>query len=129
MTGGQYERDVGVIVDSICSYIESIALVPGSGDGLDAWILDVDDTCISNLMYYSGKRYGCEPFDPQGFKAWALSGRCTAVPGVLRLFLKLIAAGFKVFLITGRDEETLGQATALNLQAQGFFAYHRLILR
>lgn len=71
----------------------------------------------------------CEPFDPAGFKSWALSGRCSANPDVLRLFVKLIAAGFKVFLVTGRDEETLGQATIRNLHNQGFFAYHRLILR
>ncbi|XP_057804414.1 acid phosphatase 1 isoform X5 [Salvia miltiorrhiza] len=126
MMGGQYERDLSVIVDSICSYIDSITL---SGDGLDAWILDVDDTCISNLLYYRGRRYGCDPFDPVGFKAWALSGRCSAIPDVLRVFVKLIATGFKVFLVTGRDEETLGQATIRNLHNQGFFAYHRLILR
>ncbi|KAH6769385.1 HAD superfamily [Perilla frutescens var. frutescens] len=126
MVGGQYERDLSVIVDSICSYIDTIAL---SDDGLDAWILDVDDTCISNLFYYRTKRYGCEPFDPVGFKAWAVSGRCSAVPDVLRLFVKLIGTGFKVFLVTGRDEETLGQATLRNLETQGFFGYERLILR
>ncbi|KAG6430765.1 hypothetical protein SASPL_108838 [Salvia splendens] len=112
MVRGQYQRDVNLIVDTICAYIDTIDL---SSDGLDAWILDVDDTCISNLFYYSGKRYGCEPFDPVGFKAWALSAR---------LFVKLIAKGFKVFLVTGRDEDTLGQATIRNLHAQGFFAYH-----
>lgn len=56
MTGGQYERDMSLIVDTIWAYIDSITL---SGDGLDAWILDVDDTCISNLFYYRGRRYGC----------------------------------------------------------------------
>lgn len=55
MNGGQYQRDLSVIVDSICGYIESISV---SHDGFDAWILDVDDTCISNLLYYRGKRYG-----------------------------------------------------------------------
>lgn len=126
MIGGQYQRDLSLIVDSICSYIDSITL---SGDGFDAWILDIDDTCISNLLYYRGKRYGCEPFDPQGFKAWALSGRCYAIPDVLRLFVRLIGMGFKVFLVTGRDEETMGPATIHNLHNQGYFGYERLILR
>lgn len=55
MTGGQYELDVDFIVDQILSYAKTITL---SEDGLDAWILDVDDTCISNVLYYKGKRYG-----------------------------------------------------------------------
>lgn len=55
MTGGQYRRDLGLIVDNICTYIDTISL---SDDGFDAWILDVDDTCLSNLFYYRGKRYG-----------------------------------------------------------------------
>ncbi|KAI3473859.1 hypothetical protein Pfo_028040 [Paulownia fortunei] len=107
-------------------YIDTITL---SNDGLDAWVLDVDDTCISNLFYYRGKRYGCEPFDPLAFKAWALNGGCPAIPDVLRLFNKLIQTGFKVFLVTGRDEETLGPATTENLYNQGYFGYQRLILR
>lgn len=55
MIGGQYERDVGLIVDQITSYAAEITV---SDDGLDAWIFDVDDTCISNVFYYRGKRYG-----------------------------------------------------------------------
>lgn len=56
-------------------------------------------------------------------------GDCPAIPDVLRLFNKLIQTGFKVFLVTGRDEQTLGQVTARNLDNQGFFGFERLILR
>ena len=55
MLGGQYERDLDLIVGQILSYVNEIA---PSSDGMDAWILDVDDTCISNVLYYRGKRYG-----------------------------------------------------------------------
>lgn len=55
MVGGQYFRDLHFLVDLILSYANEI--VP-SDDRMDAWILDVDDTCISNLFYYKGKRYG-----------------------------------------------------------------------
>jgi hypothetical protein len=55
MIGGQYFRDLDFIMDQILSYANEIIL---SGDGMDAWILDVDDTCISNVIYYGGKRYG-----------------------------------------------------------------------
>lgn len=71
----------------------------------------------------------CDPYDPQGFKAWAMKGGCPAIPAVLRLFNQLVESGFKVFLVTGRDEETLFQATSENLNNQGFIGYERLILR
>jgi len=55
MSGGQYDRDLNLIVEQALSYINEI---DPSNDGMDAWILDVDDTCISNLLYYREKRYG-----------------------------------------------------------------------
>ncbi|CAN0846961.1 Acid phosphatase 1 [Linum grandiflorum] len=99
-------------------------------DGMDAWVLDVDDTCVSNALYYKLKRsYGCLPFDPLSFRAWAYRAHCPAIPAVLGLFENLRAMGFKVFLVSGRDEEGLGAATRLNLVHQGFVGYERLILR
>lgn len=59
MTGGQYEHDINFIIEHIESYIDTIQV---SDDGLDAWILDVDDTCISNVLYYQGKRLGAYVF-------------------------------------------------------------------
>nr|GLL36777.1 acid phosphatase 1 [Ipomoea trifida] len=127
MTGGQYERDVNFTVDAIFSFVDNEVSI--FGDGLDAWILDVDDTCISNLIYYQTKRFGCDPYDPAGFKAWATKGECPAIPSVLRLFKKLVKSGFKVFLLTGRSEDAYERATIKNLRNQGFIGYERLILR
>ncbi|KAG2686225.1 hypothetical protein I3760_10G166400 [Carya illinoinensis] len=126
MIGGQYFRDLRLIADQILSYANE--MVP-AGDGLDAWIFDVDDTCISNILYYRDKRYGCDPYDPVAFKAWATKAGCTAIPSVLRVYNKLIENGFKIILITGRDEETMGPATIDNLNDQGFVDYERLIMR
>ncbi|XP_050213170.1 acid phosphatase 1 [Mercurialis annua] len=126
MTGGQYERDVEMVVEQILSYVSEIEL---SDDGMDGWILDVDDTCISNVFYYKAKRYGCDPYDPAGFKAWAMKGGCPAIPAILQLFRHLLDSGFKVFLVTGRDQQNFGQVTTDNLRIQGFNGYERLILR
>lgn len=52
---GQYEQDLELIMEQAFSYMNGIAL---SGDGMDVWILDVDDTCISNIYYYKSKKYG-----------------------------------------------------------------------
>ncbi|XP_058743270.1 acid phosphatase 1-like isoform X1 [Vicia villosa] len=123
---GQYELDMNIIVDEIIFYAKSQIPVPSNKD---AWILDVDDTCISNIPYYKNKRFGCEPFDSTMFKAWINKGMCPANPVVLRLFKTLIQKGFKVFLLTGRYEGTLAKITMDNLHSQGFIGYQRLILR
>jgi hypothetical protein len=52
---GQYERDLELIMEQALNYVDGIPLI---GDGMDAWILDVDDTCISNIYYYKTKNYG-----------------------------------------------------------------------
>ncbi|KAK1283569.1 Acid phosphatase 1 [Acorus calamus] len=128
MLWGQYARDLDVVIEQINNYVRDLAMVELIGD-MDAWILDIDDTCISNLAYYKGKRYGGDPFDPAGFKAWAQRGVCPAISPVLRLFEELVEGGFKVILLTGREEEALGAATMENLHNQGFVGYERLIMR
>lgn len=52
---GQYEQDLELIMEQALDYVDGIPL---TGDGMDAWILDVDDTCISNIYYYKAKNYG-----------------------------------------------------------------------
>ncbi|KAK2405768.1 acid phosphatase [Trifolium repens] len=126
MTGGQYEHDLNMIVDEIVVYASEIPLATTQQY---AWILDVDDTCISNIPYYKAKRFGCDPFDSPVFKEWITKGMCPANPVILRLFKTLIERGFKVFLLTGRYEETLAKITMDNLHNQGFIGYQRLILR
>jgi len=55
MLNGQYERDLDLIVEEILGYVNQTLLPP---DAIDAWILDVDDTCLSNIFYYKSKNYG-----------------------------------------------------------------------
>jgi len=57
MIGGQYEHDMNLIVDEIVFYASQIPRST-STTHQDAWILDVDDTCISNIPYYEAKRFG-----------------------------------------------------------------------
>ncbi|KAL4307981.1 hypothetical protein GQ457_01G035960 [Hibiscus cannabinus] len=81
------------------------------------------------VMYVCMYVYRCEPYDPWGFKTYVMRAECPAIPAVLGLFQKLVDTGFKVFLITGRDEETLATATIDNLHTQGFIGYERVIFR
>ncbi|XP_073113557.1 acid phosphatase 1 isoform X2 [Elaeis guineensis] len=126
MLAGQYNKDLDMVMEQISTYLNGIV---AADDGMDAWVLDIDDTCLSNLWYYEGKRFGGDPWDPSTFKSWAQGGLCPAIPAVLRLYKRLKKGGFNVFLLTGRDEEALGAPTARNLHAQGFIGYERLILR
>lgn len=71
----------------------------------------------------------CRAYDPAAFRAWASKGICPGIPAMVKLFWTLKGRGFKVFLLSGRDEETLAAATASNLAAAGFAGYDRLILR
>jgi hypothetical protein len=68
-------------------------------------------------------------YDPVAFKMWASRGVCPGIPAMQWLFQTLKGRGFRVFLVTGRDEETLGSSTAANLAAAGFSGYDRLIMR
>jgi acid phosphatase len=124
--GGQYYRDVAAVADQVAAYAARIA--PAAADGLDAWVFDVDDTCLSNQPYYQAKQFGA--YDPVAFRMWASRGVCPGIPAVRWLFQTLRGRGFRVFLVTGRDdEETLASATAANLAAAGFLGYDRLIMR
>ncbi|RCV14536.1 hypothetical protein SETIT_2G434100v2 [Setaria italica] len=124
MAWGQYYRDVGSVADQVAAYAAQI--VP-TADGLDAWVFDVDDTCLSNQPYYQAKQFGA--YDPVAFKMWASRGVCPGIPAMQWLFQTLRGRGFRVFLVTGRDEETLASSTVANLAAAGFFGYDRLIMR
>ncbi|KAJ3699617.1 hypothetical protein LUZ61_003322 [Rhynchospora tenuis] len=126
MLGGQYNRDLETVMEMIGAYLDGME---AGDDDMDAWVLDIDDTCLSNLLYYQGKQFGGMPFDPAAFKSWAGKGMCSAILPVLDLFNKLIERGYKVFLLTGRDDLTFRDITTANLHNQGFVGYERLIMR
>ncbi|XP_074571517.1 acid phosphatase 1-like [Curcuma longa] len=128
MLRGQYQRDLDTVTYQIFAYLNNTINV-AAADGMDAWVLDVDDTILSNLLYYKGKHYGGDPYDPLGFRSWAQRGICSAIPKMLRVYKRLIEKGFKVFLVTGRDEEMFNSSTSRNLDAQGFKGHERLIMR
>lgn len=56
MLGGQYNKDLDLVIEQVTTYLNGSTAV--AGDGMDAWILDIDDTSLSNLLYYQGKRFG-----------------------------------------------------------------------
>ena len=59
MTRGQYLRDLAGVMEQASAYVDQAA--DADADGLDAWVFDIDDTCLSNLLYYEGKQFGYIP--------------------------------------------------------------------
>ncbi|RZS20854.1 hypothetical protein BHM03_00053418 [Ensete ventricosum] len=55
MIGGQYKSDVDAVVERVAAYLDGVV---AADDGKDVWLLDVDDTCLSNLPYYREKHFG-----------------------------------------------------------------------
>jgi hypothetical protein len=55
MLGGHYRRDSRVVVDEAIAYAEALRL---GGNGKEVWVLDIDETSLSNLPYYATHGFG-----------------------------------------------------------------------
>ncbi|KAE9448725.1 hypothetical protein C3L33_19379, partial [Rhododendron williamsianum] len=75
-----------------------------SGDGMDAWVFDIDKTLLCNVPYYAA----------HGFR--------------LKLYKEVQQLGFTIFLLTGHDESQRN-ITVKNLRYAGYSNWKRLILR
>ncbi|KAH9311347.1 hypothetical protein KI387_026382, partial [Taxus chinensis] len=127
MLDGHYERDMAAVVEQAVLYAKEIT--PARDDhGIDAWVLDVDDTALSNLEYYKTRKFGGEVFNQDAFSRWVLTGKSPALTATLELYEQLINLGFTVYFITGRDESQR-EITRDNLLSQGYTKWGALILR
>ncbi|GLJ26160.1 hypothetical protein SUGI_0501650 [Cryptomeria japonica] len=126
MLNGDYERDLAAVIEQAVIYARQFS--PGEDDGRDAWVLDVDETALSNLEYYKTRKFGGELFNQDAFNSWVFSGNSPALTATLELYQQLIKLGFRVFFITGRDESQR-EITQDNLISQGFTKWDGLILR
>ncbi|KAI3762384.1 hypothetical protein L1987_52813 [Smallanthus sonchifolius] len=125
MLGKSYEFDLEIVSDEAEKFAMSVDL---RGDGMDAWIFDIDETLLSNLPYYAQHGYGSEIFDNIQFDKWVLEGVAKAINPSLKLYKEVQKLGFKIFLLTGRTENKRN-ITTNNLIMAGFEHWDRLILR
>ncbi|KAL5755920.1 hypothetical protein ACOSP7_020335 [Xanthoceras sorbifolium] len=127
MLGHQYPSDCKLVADIAYDYAKGLEL---TGDGKDAWIFDVDDTCLSNApYYYVDNTYKAKAYNKTEFVEWELKGEAPAVPGIVDLYDKLLELGFKIIFITGKSETTLRNITEYNMKNVGFHTWEKLILR
>ena len=69
-----------------------------------------------------------QDFDSKTFEAWVLQMKAPALPSSLLLYKHLLAQGFHVFLLIGRDEDQRN-GTVHNLFQAGYTGWAGLILR
>ncbi|CAM6099945.1 unnamed protein product [Calypogeia fissa] len=124
MDDGQYEADVQVAVSAARSYLRSFTHT----DEMDAIVLDIDETALSNMPYYREHRYGVEKFQKSLFNQYVSKSEQPALMAVLSLYQELRQNGWSIIFITGRDEESR-EATSKNLQNAGYDEWAELILR
>ncbi|KAG4399436.1 hypothetical protein GLYMA_08G231000v4 [Glycine max] len=125
MSGKGYALDLEMVSKEAEEYART---VPLGYDGKDAWVFDIDETLLSNLPYYAAHGYGLEVFDHEKFNDWVEKGVATAIEPSLKLYEDVLNLGFKVILLTGRNERHRS-VTVDNLINAGFKDWDQLILR
>ncbi|KAL7147593.1 hypothetical protein ABFS83_06G117800 [Erythranthe nasuta] len=121
-----YEIDLQRVSNESLLYARTLNL--SGSDGKFSWVFDVDETLLSNLPYYVDHGYGLEIFDGEKFDMWVEKGEAPALKSSLKVYEEVLGLGFKVFLLTGRNER-FRNITARNLVRAGFRNWDKLILR
>ncbi|KAF5800336.1 putative Acid phosphatase [Helianthus annuus] len=125
MLGRSYNVDLEKVSHESGIYAKSLEL---GADGMDAWVFDIDETLISNLPYYSDHGYGLELFNNVQFDKWILEGVAPAIKPSLKLYEEVLSLGFKIILLTGRNENKRN-ITVSNLKHAGYQKWDKLVLR
>ncbi|KAJ4776726.1 hypothetical protein LUZ62_060983 [Rhynchospora pubera] len=125
VTGLAYRFDLEMVARESLNHARTVEI---KGDGLDAWIFDIDETLLSNLPYYTSHGYGLELFNAHEFDIWVEKAIAPAIESSLILYEEVRALGFKIFLLTGRSEGHMN-VTIENLKRAGFLHWDKLILR
>ncbi|XP_004141163.1 acid phosphatase 1 [Cucumis sativus] len=120
---GRYLADSRSVAAFSLNFARSVKVSEG-----DAWIFDVDETLLSNLPFYKDHEFGLQPYNDTSFFEWVKKGSAPALPASLTVYNWLKKLGFKIFILTGRDE-SLRAVTEQNLIDAGYSGWEKLILR
>ncbi|CAK9326683.1 unnamed protein product [Citrullus colocynthis] len=123
---GRYLSDSRSVAAFSLTFARSVKVA--KGDGMDAWIFDVDETLLSNLPYYEDNGFGSQPYNDTSFNEWVNKGLAPALAASLTVYKWVKKLGFKIFIITGRGESQR-VVTEQNLIDAGYSGWEKLILR
>ncbi|KAI3459799.1 hypothetical protein Pfo_016462 [Paulownia fortunei] len=127
MEGGQYRRDCDMVADTVIQFARSVQV---AGDGKDIWILDIDETALSNLPFYAKPdvSFGAKPYNWTNLGAWIKEGKAPALPSVLRLYKELVALKYKIMFMTGAAA-TYEKARVSNLKNVGYSTWEKILFK
>ncbi|KAL8230326.1 hypothetical protein R6Q57_000104 [Mikania cordata] len=127
MLGKQYRYDCEYIFAEAYEYAKGLNL---TGDGKDVWVLDIDETTLSNVPYYAREdiAFGYYLYNSTSFDEWVVTAAAPAVPGSVKLYKQLIKLGFKIVFLTGTRQPFL-EPRIKNLNEVGFTQWEKLILK
>eukprot|EP00252_Welwitschia_mirabilis_P018497 TRINITY_DN4111_c0_g1_i12.p1 TRINITY_DN4111_c0_g1~~TRINITY_DN4111_c0_g1_i12.p1 ORF type:complete len:323 (+),score=48.21 TRINITY_DN4111_c0_g1_i12:367-1335(+) len=130
MKNGQYESDVEGAIMAAEAYWSSV--IPNI-DGLDAIIMDIDETALSNLPHYasiwqSAISLKSQMHNENTWTQWIHQGEAPALTPTLKLYQNLCFRGFSMVFITSRHEN-FRNATEKNLLNAGYSGWRKLIMR
>ncbi|KAG0461897.1 hypothetical protein HPP92_020373 [Vanilla planifolia] len=126
MSSAQFKSDVHRTVDEASLFLtNSFSL---AGDGLDAWVFDLDDTLLSTEPFYKQHHFGGDAANRTSLEEWMAKSKAPAVTDMVDFFHKLRSRGIAVFVVSWRPEH-LRSATVDNLIKEGYHGWTQLILR
>lgn len=119
---GGYDAELRGIIAPAIEYFKNTTANPN-----DVFVFDVDETSLSNFEVFraSGYKWNAELYDNQ-LKAES----SPAINPVQELYNVLVNKGYKIFFITGRDNNEFNyKHTYGNLKKSGYAQIDSLILR
>ena len=124
-TGGCYWADLDAQFKRAEQALDRELSTRKQGEKL-AVVFDIDETSLSGYCEMQREDYG---FVKSLNYEWVVSPQASvAIPGAVRLFNRVKAAGVSIFFITGRPESQT-EATGRNLALAGFHGWKGLFLR
>ncbi len=121
---GDYARDIAVVALEARAWIEERAAKRKAGERL-AVILDLDETCLSNLPLLRRLDYA---FIPVEWDIWLKKAEIPAIEPMRAVYRRARELGIEVLFITGRGEEVFRACTEANLVHEGMGEFSRLIM-
>ncbi|XP_024540857.1 acid phosphatase 1 [Selaginella moellendorffii] len=122
---GQYAADVEAVINQARIYVKNLTV---TNEAKKAWVLDIDETSLSNVPYYRTHSYGATKFNATEFNAWVDQASAAALAPTLSLVKELVSLRWNVIFITGRPESQR-QVTVKNLKAAGYKGWTKLLLK
>ncbi|KAJ7570311.1 hypothetical protein O6H91_01G114500 [Diphasiastrum complanatum] len=125
INGGQYYSDIEKTVKVVTDYLTSVVL---EANTLDALVLDVDETALSNVPYYAAHGYRNIETSGDEWQLWVGKAKAPPLVSTLALYRELKSANWSVIFISNRLESQK-TATIQNLKFAGYESWTKLIFR